>query len=45
MFRPNLADRRPLPIQRETDWLSRLARWLSRKFLRLARGPEPLIRV
>jgi hypothetical protein len=45
MFRPNLADRRPLPIQRETDWLSRLGRWLRRIFLRLVRGPEQLIRV
>jgi len=44
-FRPNLADRRPLPIQRETDWLTRLGRRLGRLFLRIVRGPDPLVRM
>jgi len=44
-FRPNLADRRPLPIQRDSDWLTRLGRRLGRLVLRLVRGPEPLIRM
>ena len=44
-FRPNLADRRPLPIQPETDWLARLRRWIGRKFFRVLRGPEPAVRV
>jgi hypothetical protein len=43
-FRPNLADRRPLPIQRETDWLTRLGRRLRRLVQRLIRGPAPLVR-
>ncbi|HKB40516.1 MAG TPA: hypothetical protein VKD72_29090 [Gemmataceae bacterium] len=37
VFRPNLNDRRPLPIPRETDWLLRLGRWLRRLALRLLR--------
>jgi len=45
MFRPNLADRRPLPIQRETDWLGRLRRWLGRLFLWLLRGPRSAVSV
>jgi hypothetical protein len=45
VFRPNLSDRQPLPIQRETDWLTRLGRWISRRFLRWLRGPEALVRV
>jgi hypothetical protein len=45
MFRPNLADRRPLPIQRETDWLGRLRRWIGRLFHRLLRRPESIARV
>jgi hypothetical protein len=35
VFRPNLNDRRPPPIQRETDWLLRLGRWLRTLFIRL----------
>jgi hypothetical protein len=30
IFRPNLEDRRPLPIDSETDWLTRLGRALAR---------------
>jgi len=45
MFRPNLSDRNPLPIQRETDWLWRLARWIGRAFRRIVRGPAPVVRV
>jgi hypothetical protein len=43
MFRPNLNDRRPPPIQRETDWLLRLGRWLTtlgRRTLGLVWSPE-----
>src|SRR5262249_22909571 len=35
VFRPNLADRRPLPINRDTDWLLRLGEFL----VRLLRWP------
>jgi hypothetical protein len=45
VFRPNLADRRPPPIVAETDVLAVVGRWLSRRFLRLVKGPEPLVRV
>jgi hypothetical protein len=45
MFRPNLSDRRPPPINPETDWLARLGRALGRWLPRLLRLPEPLVRV
>jgi hypothetical protein len=45
VFRPNLSDRVPLPIQRETDWLNRLGHALGRFALRLLRLPEPVVRV
>ena len=42
VFRPNLSDRRPLPIVTEADWLVRLGRWLGRLMMRLLRLPEPM---
>jgi hypothetical protein len=45
MFRPNLTDRTPLPLNAETDWLARLGRFLGRQFSRLLKFPEPLARV
>lgn len=46
VFRPNLTDRRPPEIDRESDWLYRAARWVGRRFHRLLRLPEPaLVRV
>jgi hypothetical protein len=42
VFRPNLADRRPLPIQPETDWLRRLGRALGRLAARLLRLLQPM---
>ena len=42
VFRPNLSDRRPTPIQTETDWLARCKRALGRLFGRLAKFPEPI---
>lgn len=40
VFRPNLSDRRPLPIHPETDWLFRLGRAAARLATRLLRVPE-----
>jgi hypothetical protein len=45
VFRPNLSERRPLPIVGETDWLARLGRALARLGTRLLRLPEPAARV
>jgi hypothetical protein len=45
VFRPNLSDRRPLPIQPETDWLARLGRTLHRFTSWLLGMPQPLSRV
>jgi hypothetical protein len=45
VFRPNLADRRPLVIVPETDWLAAVGRRLGRSALWLFRSPEPLVRV
>jgi hypothetical protein len=45
VFRPNLSDRRPLPIVAETDWLTRLIHWFGRLLLRLLRGPLTVSRV
>ncbi len=42
IFRPNLADRRPLPIPPETDWVARTGRGLGRFFSWLLRTPQPL---
>ncbi|MCI0456861.1 MAG: hypothetical protein L0Z62_07780 [Gemmataceae bacterium] len=45
MFRPNLSDRRPPPVQSEGDWLVRAGRALRRLVCRLLRLPEPVARV
>lgn len=45
MFRPNLAERLPLAIQTETDWLYRCGRALGRLGMWLVKLPEPLARV
>lgn len=45
VFRPNLSDRQPLPIQPENDWLARLGRALGRIFVRLLKTPEPMARM
>jgi hypothetical protein len=41
VFRPNLADRRPPVINRDTDWLARLGRALGRLAVRPVRTLEP----
>lgn len=41
VFRPNLQDRTALPIDPETDWLTRSLRWCSRTMRRLLRLPKP----
>lgn len=45
MFRPNLSDRLPMPIQPETDWLARLGRALDRFSVRFLQVPETPVRV
>jgi hypothetical protein len=40
VFRPNLQDRTPPPIDSETDWLARSRRWCVRKLRRFMRFPE-----
>jgi hypothetical protein len=40
VFRPNLSDRRPLPINSETDWLFRLGRLLQRTAARAVGLPD-----
>jgi hypothetical protein len=45
VFRPNLSDRTPPPLDPETDWLARLGRLLGRQFSRFLKFPEPLARV
>jgi len=42
VFRPNLSERRPAPIQPETDWLARSRRALGRFFGRFVKPPEPV---
>jgi len=44
IFRPNLNDRRPPPIQPETDWLVRLRRAVARFVARIFKSSEPLVR-
>jgi hypothetical protein len=44
VFRPNLSDRRPAPIQPESDWLTRGLRSVGRAAVWLFRIPEPLAR-
>jgi hypothetical protein len=45
IFRPNLSDRRPLPILPETDWLLRCGRVFGRFTAWLMKMPQPLSRV
>jgi hypothetical protein len=45
VFRPNLSDRRPSPIQPETDWLRRCRRILGRLVAWLLDIPEPVARI
>jgi hypothetical protein len=45
MFRPNLSDRRPLPIAAETDWVRRVRQPVSAVIAWLFRSPDPLLRV
>lgn len=45
VFRPNLADRQPLPIPMETDWLYRLGRKARSWAARVLNLPEPMARV
>jgi hypothetical protein len=45
VFRPNLADRRPLPINRDADWLAHVCRALVRVGCWLLRLPRPLTAV
>jgi hypothetical protein len=42
VFRPNLAERRPPPIPRETDWVVRWRRALGRFVAWLLKLPEPM---
>lgn len=44
VFRPNLSEKRPLLIARDTDWLFRLGRLVYRAAVRLARFPESPVR-
>jgi hypothetical protein len=43
-FRPNLSDREPTPIAKETDWLARSGRFFLRHAGRLINPAEPLVR-
>jgi hypothetical protein len=45
VFRPNLADRLAVPINSETDWVTRLRRWLVRFASRHFRLPEQAAKV
>jgi hypothetical protein len=45
VFRPNLADRRPLVINTDSDWLHRLGRSLGRHAIKLLRLPHPPVQV
>ena len=40
VFRPNLSDRRPPPINPDSDWLFRVGRLLLRVAVRVVRLPE-----
>jgi len=44
IFRPNLSDRRPLPIITETDWLTHLRHAAGRLMARLLQHSEPMVR-
>jgi hypothetical protein len=45
VFRPNLSDRFPAPIQSDNDWLVRSGRAVARAVCRLLGLPEPTVRV
>jgi hypothetical protein len=45
VFRPNLSDRVPAPIQSDRDWLVRLGQALGRVVRKALRLPEPMVRV
>jgi hypothetical protein len=45
VFRPNLADRQPLPIPMETDWLYRWGRKAKGWAVRVLNLPQPMARV
>jgi hypothetical protein len=45
VFRPNLSDRCPAPIQRDNDWLMRAAAAALRGLRKLLRLPEPMVKV
>ncbi len=45
VFRPNLSDRCPAPVQADNDWLLRAGRALARAVRKLLHLPEPLARV
>jgi hypothetical protein len=44
VFRPNLADRRPLPIVVETDWVKKAAATVDAAVVWLLKSPEPVVR-
>jgi hypothetical protein len=44
VFRPNLADRRPLPIVAEADWVKKTAALVNGVVAWLLKAPEPLVR-
>jgi hypothetical protein len=44
VFRPNLADRRPLPIVVETDWVKKVAAAADAAVIWLLKSPEPVVR-
>jgi hypothetical protein len=44
VFRPNLADRRPLPIVAEADWVKKTAALVNGVVVWLLKSPEPLVR-
>jgi hypothetical protein len=45
VFRPNLSDRYPAPIQADNDWLVRSGRAVARGVRKLLHLPEPMMRV
>ena len=45
VFRPNLSDRRPLPLVAETDWVGKAAAAVGQVAAFFFQVPEPLARV
>jgi hypothetical protein len=45
VFRPNLADRRPLPIAAETDWVKKAGAAINAVVAWLFKAPDPLVRI